>query len=120
MKGEHGRRADLPGPVKVTASWSTIAKHIMKPADFFDYVSISIIGLVAGVSVGTVGGLSLGWLLVLGHHTHGPSRIDDAPVYVAIGLTMLGACLGAIVGMVLGIIYSVRLARQKALGQHVA
>lgn len=90
----------------------------MKPADFFDYVSISILGVIAGASVGTVGGLSLGWLLMLSHHhPRGPSRIDDAPVYAAMGLTMLGACLGAIVGLALGIVYFVRLARQKVLGQ---
>ena len=89
----------------------------MRPAHLFDYISVSILGLLAGAAVGCVGGLSLGWLLGLGYHRRGPSDPGDAPVYVAIGLTMLGACLGAIVGLVLGIIYSVRLARRKALGQ---
>ena len=61
--------------------------------------------------MGCFGGLSLGWLLVLGHHKHGPGP-DDAPVYVAAGLALVGACLGAIAGLAVGIVYSVRLARR--------
>jgi ABC-type nitrate/sulfonate/bicarbonate transport system permease component len=83
--------------------------------DMFDYICISVAGLIAGVVVGAVGGLSLGWLLMLGYHKRGPSDPGDAPVYVAMGLTMLGACLGAIAGLAVGIIYAVPLARRKAL-----
>jgi ABC-type antimicrobial peptide transport system permease subunit len=78
------------------------------------YISISVAGLLAGVAVGSVGGLSIAWLLALGYHRQGPSDPGDAPVYVALGLTLLGAFLGAIVGLVVGIIVSLR-ARRKAL-----
>jgi len=91
----------------------------MQPRDMLRYICISVAGLLAGVAVGSVGGLSLRWLLALGYHRQGPSDPGDAPAYVAIGLTLLGACLGAIVGLVVGIIFSVRLARRKALYQSV-
>lgn len=87
------------------------------PRGMFRYICISVAGLLTGVIVGSVGGLSLGWLLALGHHRRGPSDPGDAPGYVAIGLTMSGACLGAIVGLLLGIVASVRLARRKAIHQ---
>ena len=56
-------------------------------------------------------------VLALGYHRHGPSDPDDAPVYVAMGLMLVGACLGAITGFAIGIIFCVRLARRKALNQ---
>jgi len=56
------------------------------------YVSLSIAGLLAGATAGCIGGLALGWLLSLGCHRHGPSDPGDAPVYVAMGLTAVGAC----------------------------
>jgi hypothetical protein len=76
------------------------------------YISISLAGLLAGAAVGCVGGLSLGWLLALGYHRHGPSDLGDAPVYVAMGLMLVGACLG---GLAIGVIFCVRKARRKAL-----
>lgn len=85
--------------------------------DIVLYISISLAGLLAGAAVGCIGGLSLGWLLALGYHRQGPSDPGDAPAYVAIGLMLLGACLGAISGFAIGIIFCVRLARRKALNQ---
>ncbi len=75
------------------------------------YIAISLAGLLSGAVVGAVGGFLLGWLLAFGYrkHDHGPG---DAPVYVALGLTLVGAGLGTIAGLVVGIIYSVRLTRR--------
>jgi hypothetical protein len=89
----------------------------MQPTGILSYIGISVTGLLAGAAVGCISGITLGWLLALGYHKQGPSDPGDAPVYVAIGLTMLGGCLGAIVGLVVGIIFSVRMARRKALDQ---
>jgi ABC-type antimicrobial peptide transport system permease subunit len=85
--------------------------------DTLRYIRISVAGLLAGVAVGTVGGWSIGWLLALGYHRRGPSDPGDAPAFVALGLTLLGAFLGAIVGLVVGIILSLR-ARRRALNLH--
>lgn len=85
--------------------------------DIARYISISLAGLLAGAGVGCIGGLSVGWLLALGYHKQGPSDPGDAPAYVAIGLMLLGACLGAITGFATGIIFCVRLTRRKALNQ---
>lgn len=77
------------------------------------YVSLSIAGLLAGATAGCIGGLALGWLLSLGYHRHGPSDPGDAPVYVAMGLTAVGACVGAITGFIIAVVYCVRLARRR-------
>jgi hypothetical protein len=90
--------------------------RLIPPMDIVRYISISLTGLLAGAAVGCIGGLSLGWLLALGHHNHGPGP-DDAPAYVAVGLSLIGAFLGAIIGFAIGIIFCVRLARRKALNQ---
>jgi hypothetical protein len=87
----------------------------MQPMDILAYLCIAVAGLLAGVVVGCIGGFSLGWLLALGYHRHGPSDPGDAPVYVAMGLTLVGACLGAITGLAIGIIFCVRLERRKAI-----
>jgi hypothetical protein len=80
-------------------------------------VSISIVGLLGGAAAGCIGGSLLGWLLALGYHRHGPSDPGDAPVYVAIGLMMVGAFLGAIAGLTIAVIFCLRLERRKALIQ---
>lgn len=89
----------------------------MQPMNLISYICISLAGLLAGGVVGCIGGLSLGWLLALSYHKHGPSDPADAPVYVAIGLTLVGACLGAVIGFAIGVIYCVSLKRRKALIQ---
>ena len=76
------------------------------------YVSVSVVGLLAGASGGGICGLLFGSLLAFGYHRHGPCDPGDAPVYVSIGLMMVGACLGAIIGFVIAIVYSVRLAQR--------
>ena len=76
------------------------------------YLGISIVGLLAGTIAGDVSGLSLGWLLAFSYHRHGPSDPGEAPVYVTIGLTVVGACVGAVAGLIIGIVYSVRLAKR--------
>jgi ABC-type antimicrobial peptide transport system permease subunit len=81
------------------------------------YVCVSVAGLLAGVAVGSVSGLSLGWLLALGHHGRAASDPGDAPVYMAMGLMLLGAFLGAVVGLVAGIIVSMRMSRRKPIYQ---
>lgn len=67
------------------------------------YVGISIVGLLTGAAAGCVGGLLLNGLLALGYHRHG-----DAPVYVAMGLMLIGAFVGAITGVVVAVMYGVR------------
>ncbi len=79
------------------------------------YLAISVAGLIAGATVGGVCGLMLGWLLSLGYHRHGPSDPGDAPVYVSIGLMMVGACLGAILGLAIGVIFCMRFARRRKI-----
>jgi len=72
------------------------------------YIAISLAGLLSGAVAGALGGFLLGWLLAFGYdkNDYGP---NDAPVYVALGLMLVGAGLGAIAGLAVGIIYSVRL-----------
>lgn len=79
------------------------------------HFAVSIAGLLAGAVAGAIGGLFLGWLLAFGYHRRGPSDPADAPVYVAMGLIFLGACVGAVAGFIIGIIYSVRLAKTQRL-----
>jgi len=79
------------------------------------YITLSIVGLLAGAITGCLGGLALAWLLALGYHRHGPSDPGDAPVYVAMGLMLIGVCVGAIAGFIIAVVYSVRLARKSKL-----
>jgi positive regulator of sigma E activity len=81
--------------------------------DILSYTGISIAGLVAGAIAGGIGGLSLGWLLAFSYHRRGMSDPGDAPLYVALGLTLVGACVGAVAGFIIGVIYSVRLAKRR-------
>jgi len=81
------------------------------------YFFISLVSLVIGAFVGCVGGLALGWLLALGYERQGPSDPGDAPAYVALGLMLLGGCLGAVAGLIVGIILCVRSARRNATRQ---
>jgi len=77
------------------------------------YVTLSIAGLLAGAEAGCIGGLVLGCLLAQGYHRHGPSDPSDAPVYVAMGRLLVGACLGAITGFIIAVLYGVRSARRR-------
>jgi uncharacterized membrane protein len=82
------------------------------------YIGITIVGLLAGAAAGCVGGLLLSGLLAL----HGASDPGDAPVYVAMGLMLIGAFVGAITGVVVALVYGVRMTRlNKRTGdlQHV-
>jgi len=79
------------------------------------YVTLSIVGLLAGAIMGCLAGLALAWLLALRYHRHGPSDPADAPVYVAMGLMLVGACMGAITGFIIAVVYGVRLARRSKL-----
>ena len=76
-----------------------LAFNIPSTMKVISNIAISLAGLLSGAVVGTVGGFLLGWLLAFGNrkHDHGP---DDAPVYVAQGLMLVGAGLGAIAGLV--------------------
>ena len=65
-----------------------------------------------GAIAGSICGLALGWLLAFGYHRHGPSDPGDAPVYVAMGLMLVGACVGAVTGLIIAVVYGVRLARK--------
>jgi len=75
------------------------------------YIAISLAGLLSGTIAGGVTGFLVGWLLAFTYHKHdhGP---NDAPVYVALGLMLIGAGLGAVGGLAVGIFYGVRLNRQ--------
>ena len=81
--------------------------------DILAYIAVSIAGLVTGAITGGIAGLSLGWLLSFSYHRHGRSDPGDVPIYVAIGLTLLGAGVGAVAGLLIAIIYSTRLARRR-------
>jgi hypothetical protein len=81
--------------------------------NIFLYILLSLLASLAGAVVGCIGGLTLGWLLAFGYHKRGSSGPADAPVYVAMGLMLVGACLGALIGLVVGIILCVRMARHK-------
>ena len=58
----------------------------MLQMDTLRFIYISVAGLLAGVAVGGVGGLSLGWLLALGYHRRGPGDYRNvafrAPDYI--------------------------------------
>ena len=81
--------------------------------NIFLYILLSLAASLAGAVVGGIGGLALGWLLAFGYHKRGPSDPADAPIYVAMGLMLVGACLGVLIGLVVGIILCVRVARRK-------
>jgi hypothetical protein len=75
--------------------------------DILRCIRISISGLLVGAMAGGIGGLSLGWLLAFSYHRRGPSDPGDAPMMVALGLAIFGACVGAVAGFVSGMIFSV-------------
>ena len=66
-------------------------------------LSILLAGMLTGTLIGAVGGFGLGWVLSLGYERRGPNDPGDAPVYVALGLTLYGGGLGAIIGIVVGV-----------------
>jgi len=103
--------------IALTLTGLLMEGHVTQPMNFLSYIFISLAGLLAGAVVGCIGGLALGWLLALSYHEHGPSDPADAPLYVAMGLMLVGACLGAVIGFAIGIIYCVRLTRRKTLAQ---
>ena len=80
------------------------ANLLTRPMNCLSFVLNSIVGLVAGAVVRSFGGRVLRWLLALGYHRQGPSDPADAPVYVLIGLVMLGAFRGAVARFVVGIV----------------
>ena len=58
---------------------------------------------------------SAGLVDALGCHRHRPSDPADAPVYVAMGLMLVGACVGAITGLIIAVVYGVQVARKRKL-----
>ena len=48
-----------------------------------------------------------------GYHRHGPADPADAPVYVAMGLMLVGTCVGVITGFIIAVVYGVRLGRRR-------
>ena len=81
----------------------------------FRFISIPVGNLILGAIAGGACGLSLGWFLGLGYQRQGPHDPGDAPVYVTMGLIMVGLCVGAIVGLIIGIRNSVRLPRRTTI-----
>ena len=95
---------------------SRLVSSTFSPMDILAHICISVTGLVVGATTGGVGGLSLGWLLAFSYSRRGPSDPGDAPMMVAMGLALFGACVGAVAGFIIGMIYSMRLAKgEKAL-----
>jgi hypothetical protein len=82
--------------------------------DFFFYFGVLLAGLLVGAVVGALGGLGLGWLVVLTYEKRGPCDPGDHPMYFAFGLIIVGCGLGAIAGLSTGAVLCVRLARRKA------
>ncbi len=76
------------------------------------YVATCVASVVAGSLTGGIGGLLLGWFLGFGYHKQGRSDPADAPVYVAMGLALIGVCTGAIAGLIIAAIYSLRQSRR--------
>jgi hypothetical protein len=56
---------------------------------------------------------SVGLYLMVTYHKQGPRDPGDARAMLAMGLILIGSCLGAIGGLAAGIIFCVRLARRK-------
>lgn len=81
--------------------------------NIFLYTLLSLAASLASAVLGGIGGMVLGWHLAFGYHKRDPSDPADAPVYVTMGLILVGASLGALIGLVVGIILCVRAARQK-------
>ena len=86
----------------------------MLAVNILRYVFVPLVSLVIGAFVGCLAGFALGWLLAFGYEKRGPSDPGDAPAYVALGLMLLGGCVGAVAGLIVGIIWSVRSARSHA------
>jgi len=77
------------------------------------YIQILLTNVLFGFGVGIILGFSVGLYLMLTYHKQGPRDPADAPAMVAMGLILIGSCLGAIGGLAVGIIFCVRLARRK-------
>jgi hypothetical protein len=79
----------------------------------FLYLGVAVLGsLIGAIAVG-VAGLLLGLLMARGYTRRGPSDPGDAPVYVAMGLTLFAAAAGAIIGFIAGVGWCVVLARRR-------
>jgi hypothetical protein len=87
--------------------------------DILTHVPSALLGLLAGAITGGISGMGVGCVMVLSYHRRGPSDPGDAPVYVAMGLIMFGACLGAIAGFIIGLTRSVLSARKRKAARSV-
>ena len=77
------------------------------------YIRILLTNILIGFGVGFVVSFSVGLYLMLSYHKQGPRDPGDAPAMVAVGLILIGSCLGAVCGLAVGIISCLRLARRK-------
>jgi membrane protein DedA with SNARE-associated domain len=63
-------------------------------------VLLLVTAALAGMLLGAVVGYGIGMWMARSYQPYGPSDPRDAPIYVALGLTMFSAMIGAAIAVV--------------------
>ena len=83
------------------------------------YIRILLTNILIGFGAGILISVSVGLYLMFTYHKQGPRDPGDAPAMVAMGLILIGMCLGAIGGLAVGLIFCVRFARRQSAIQSI-